>query len=371
MQHALQAGLASGLSATSGFHSSKPNPIPEGHDHSRDLTPSDFVPGPVSQTKVTYRGKKSNVDASWLCIGAWPWGDSATWHWDHEKEMGPLREAWQVCLESGVNHIDTAQVYGSGESERICGELVSGMKREDFVMQTKWWVLPADAQNLLKPRDAPLEKLKGTLERMKLDYVDVYLVHGHIHPQSIAVVAKSLAECVDQGLTKTVGVANYSEKDMLKMKEELGRYDVPLALNQCEYSILRRLPETSGLLQACKQHGIVFQSYSSLAQGRLSGKYDSWHEPPKEYRFSSYPMKEIEPALEAQKKIAEKHGKSVSSVALNYNLVHGIVPVVAVRKAMQAEDNCQALGWRLSDEEIAELDKVSFEGKHTSLWQQG
>ncbi|EMC93828.1 hypothetical protein BAUCODRAFT_36288 [Baudoinia panamericana UAMH 10762] len=370
MQKVLQTGLASGLSATSGIHSNKPNPMPDDHDNTRDLLPSSFIPQGVPKDKVLYKGKHHNVEASRICIGAWPWGDTATWHWD-DSEMGPLKQAWQTCLRHGVNHIDTAQVYGSGESERICGQLVSGMNRNDFVMQTKWWVLPADSKNILHPQDAPLVKLKQTLERLQMESIDVYLVHGHIHHQSISTVAKSLAECVDQGLTKTVGVANYSEKDMLAMRDELAKYDVPLAVNQCEYSLLRRIPETSGLLSACKQNDIVFQSYSSLAQGRLSGKYDRWHEPPKEYRFSSYPMKEIEPTLEVLKRIAERHGTSVASVALNYNLCHGIVPVVGVRKPEQAEDNCRALGWRLSGEEIAELDKVSFEGKTTSLWQQG
>lgn len=344
--------------------------MPKDHDHSRDLLPSSFVPRGVPHDKVVYRGKNGNVEASRIVIGSWPWGDKATWHWD-DSELGPLKEAWQVCLKNGVNFIDTAQVYGSGESERICGDLFSGMNRSDFVIQTKWWVFPGDAGNIAHPQDAPLVKLKGSLERMKLNYIDVYLVHGHIHAQSISMVAKSLAACVDQGLTKTVGVANYNTKNMLQMKDELAKHGVPLAINQCEYSLLRREPEVSGLLQACKQNDIVFQSYSSLAQGRLSGKYHSGNEPPKEYRFSSLPMKEIEPTLEVQKRIAEKHGVSVAAVALNYNLVHGVCPVVAVRKPEQAIQNCQALGWRLSDEEITELDKHTYEGKTTSLWQQG
>lgn len=336
----------------------------------KDLTSSNDVPQGVTQGPQIYKGKNGNVHASRIVIGAWPWGDTATWHYSPE-ELPAIKDSWNICLKKGINFIDTAQVYGSGESERICGEIVEGLQREDFVMQTKWWVLPADPKNLIEPRDAPLSKLKESLERMKLQYIDVYVVHGHIHPQSIAIVAKSLADCVDQGLTKTVGVANYSAEDMLKMKEELARYGVPLAVNQCEYSLLRRKAEVDGLLQTCKQNDIVFQSYSSLAQGRLSGKYHSGNEPPKEYRFSSYPMKEVEPTLEVQKKIAEKRGVSVAAVALNYNLIHGISPVVGLRKPEQAESNCQALGWRLSDEEIVELDKVSFEGNKTSLWQQG
>ncbi|KAK0254862.1 hypothetical protein LTR91_011438 [Friedmanniomyces endolithicus] len=116
----------------------KPPPMPKDHDDTQDLTPSGFVPQGFPEGKVTYRGKNSNVDASWITIGAWPWGDTATWHWDDATERGPLKQAWQILLKKGVNHIDTAQVYGSGESKRICGELVAGMNQNDFVMRTKW-----------------------------------------------------------------------------------------------------------------------------------------------------------------------------------------------------------------------------------------
>jgi aryl-alcohol dehydrogenase-like predicted oxidoreductase len=197
------------------------------------------------------------------------------------------------------------------------------------------------------------------------------MVHGPIHLQSIATIAKGMAECVDKGLAKCIAVANYDAQDMIKMQEELAKYGVPLAANQCEYSVLRRHPETSGLLQACKERGIVFQSYSSLAQGRLTGKYTPENPPPKEYRFSSYNMEDIQPVLVVLQKIATAHGTTISAVALNYNLCKGISPVVGVRKPQQAIDNCSALGWRLTNDEIREIDAVSFEGHATSLWQQG
>ena len=72
-----------------------------------------------------------------------------------------------------------------------------------------------------------------------------------IHASSIAQVAKGLAERVEEGMTRAVGVANYDEGDMIKMAIELAKYDIPLATNQCEYSVLRRHPETHGLLKAC------------------------------------------------------------------------------------------------------------------------
>lgn len=372
MQHVLQKGLQSGMSALSGIHhskTSKPKPVDPSFDGLAAVIPEDYTP--TGSTRITYRGKNGNVSASRLCIGAWSWGDKATFHWD-PSEIDAVRAGWKICVASGVNFIDTAQVYGSGESERITGDLFrsAGMKREDFVVQTKYYVVP-EIKELLHPKNAPVLKLESSLKNLGLEYVDIYLVHGPIHVQSFATVAKGMAECVERGLAKCIGVANYDVEDMLKMEEELAKYGVPLAINQCEFSVLRRLPETSGLLKTCKERGIVFQSYSSLAQGRLTGKYTVDNPPPKEYRFSSYDMKEVEPVNEVLRRIGETRGKSIASVALNYNLCKGITPVVGLRKPEQAEQNVAALEWRLSNAEIKQIDAVSFEGHSTKLWQHG
>ncbi|KAF2151490.1 Aldo/keto reductase [Myriangium duriaei CBS 260.36] len=364
----LQGALSMGLSTTSGFHSDKPNPVPEDHDDSEYILPQSFVPKGADRFKI--RAKGGDLEASYLSIGAWPWGDKATWNWKAEEREG-LTEAWKILVDNGINYIDTAQAYGSGESERICGELVKDMPRDSYIMQTKWWVVPDNITNITSPSHAPIKFLRQSLERLKLDYVDVYMVHGHIHASSIKQVAKGMAECVEQGLTKAVAVGNYGVEDMLKMKEELAQYGIPLALNQCEYHIIRRLPELEGMLKACRENDIVFQSYSSLAQGRLSGKYHEGNEPSSKHRFSSYPMKELEPTLQVLRKIAEKRGVTVAAVTLNYNIGKGVIPVVGVRNPDQANSNCQALGWRLTNEEYKEIDKVSILGKQTKLWQQG
>ena len=368
-QHVLQSGLASGMSAASGAnYAKKPNKVDPSFDGLAQVLPQSFVPN--SRSRLTLKGAKGDVQAPYISIGAWPWGDTATFHWKPE-ERPAVTEAWKELTAAGLNWIDTAQAYGTdGESERICGELFEGMNREDFVIQTKWFVVP-NVTNVLSPTHAPTKMLKASLERMKLDYVDIYLVHGHIHASSIAQVAKGLSECVEQRLTKAVGVANYNEADMIHMADELAKYNIPLATNQCEYSVLRRHAETHGLIKACRDRGIVFQSYSSLAQGRLSGKYNSEHEPPASYRFSSYPMKEVEPTLDVLRDIAQKQRVSVAAVALNYNISKGVVPVVGVRKPEQVKQNKEALGWRLTAEDIRRIDDVSFEGQATSLWQQG
>jgi aryl-alcohol dehydrogenase-like predicted oxidoreductase len=373
MQHVLQTGLASGMSAVSGIHSgkhTKPNPVRDSNPSFNGLAtvmPQDWTP--QATPNVVYKGKNGDVHAPPLCIGAWSWGDKATWHWKPEEEPAVI-EAWKQCVSKGINFIDTAQVYGTGESESICGRLVQGMPRDSYIIQTKYYMVP-QMKDILHPSEAPMRKLETSLKNFGLDYVDIYLVHGPIHVQSISTIAKSMADCVDKGMAKTVGVANYSLEDMLKMQEELAKYGVPLAINQVEFSVLRRIPELSGLLQACKERGIVLQSYSSLAQGRLTGKYTKDNPPPKQYRFSSYDMAAIEPVNAVLKVIADRHGVPISAVALNYNMCKGITAVVGIRKPEQAESNCQALGWRLSNEEITEIDGVSFEGHTTALWQQG
>ncbi|KAJ4365017.1 hypothetical protein N0V83_008633 [Neocucurbitaria cava] len=365
--------LASGMSAVSGIHTgdhARPNPVRETNpsfDGLATVIPESEIPS--ARDLVTYRGKNGNVQAPPLCIGAWSWGDKSTFHWD-DSELPAVQQAWQHCVSRGVNFIDTAQAYGTGKSEAICGSLFKGMNRNDFVIQTKYFVVP-QMKDILHPTCAPLKKLETSLKNLGVDYVDIYLVHGPIHVQSISMVAKGMAECVDKGLAKCVGVANYSAEDMIKFAEELAKYDVPLAINQCEFSVLRRKPELSGLLKACKERGIVFQSYSSLAQGRLSGKYNAQNQPPKEYRFSSYDMKDIDPVVDVLRRIGEKHGVKPGAVALNYNLCKGITPVVGLRKVQQAEEDCSSLGWRLTNEEVREIDRVSFEGHITILWQQG
>lgn len=209
------------------------------------------------------------------------------------------------------------------------------------------------------------ENAEGIVGEDEVDSVDAYPVHGHIHASSIAQVAKGLVEYVEEGMTRAVRVANYDEGDIIQMADELAKYDIPLAANQCKYSVLRRYPETHGLLKACRDQGIVFQSYSSLAQGRLTEKY----EPPDSYRFSSYPMKEVEPVLEVLNEIAQRVGVSVAAVALNYDISKGVVPVIGVRKPEQVKQNNEAFGWRLTDKNVRKIDKVSFKGKATSLWQ--
>lgn len=94
--------------------------------------------------------------------------------------------------------------------------------------------------------------------------VDLYQIHGPIHLRSLEVVADALAEAVKQGLTKTVGVSNYSLEETVRVYDRLKHHGIQLASNQVEYSLLRRTPETSGLIAECHKRGIAILGYSPL-----------------------------------------------------------------------------------------------------------
>ncbi|EWZ38896.1 NADP-dependent oxidoreductase domain-containing protein [Fusarium oxysporum Fo47] len=367
MDKALQAGLSAGMSAVSGMHSKKPN-WADPETAGANVLPTSYCPEPSS--RVEFPSPQKPVKASHICIGAWSWGDKSTWQWD-EKQLPDVILAWKTLYEAGINFIDTAEAYGDGESERIIGELVKNIPRESIVIQTKYFSTPLKAANFIHPVDAPIKSLKASLQRMNLEYVDIYLVHGPIHPQSIATIAEGMAQCVEQGLAHSIGVANYDVEDVQKINDELAKFNIPLATNQCEYNILRRYPELTGNIEKCKASGMIFQSYSSLAQGRLTGKYTKNNPPPKSHRFSSYKMEDLEPVLETLQRVAERRRKSIAAVALNYNISKGVLPVVGIRNVEQAKCAIEALGWRLTDSEMVEIDKVSIIGDKTVLWQQG
>ena len=133
-------------------------------------------------------------------------------------------------------------------------------KAEDVVIATKFFPYP---YRLSYPSSL-ISALRGSLERLQVDCVDLYQIHGPMHFRSIQVLADALAEAVKLDLTKTVGVSNYSTDEMIKMYDCLQKHGIQLASNQIEFSLLRRLPETSGHIAECHKRNVAVLGYSPL-----------------------------------------------------------------------------------------------------------
>lgn len=308
-------------------------------------------------------------------LGTWAWGDTSTWGmntYDRSYNFETIREAYARSVAAGVTLLDTAEMYGNGESERIIGRLLEEDKanRDRVIVATKFIPFPW-RWNL---KEALMGSLRASLERLRLPFVHLYQVHGPISLRSHEAMAEALAEAHAAGLTKAVGVSNYSEKEVRAIHAALARRGLPLASNQIEYSLLRTAPERNGLIRACQELGVVVLAYSPLGQGRLTGKYDRQHPPPGKRNFSAYPMQEIEPLIAELRRIGEQRGKTPAQVALNWLMCKRTLPIPGAKNGRQAEQNAGALGWRLSEAEVAELDRLAKPGK-TSLflrfWQHG
>ena len=167
-----------------------------------------------------------------------------------------IEEAWDASIDAGVTFFDTAEVYGGGESERIIGSLLAGdpARAAKVVVATKFMPSPWK----LNVQGAPAARRCGRpCGRLGLPAVDLYQIHGPISLRSHAALADALADAHRQGLVKAVGVSNYSVKETRSMAAALRTLEAcPLATNQIEFSLLRRAPETGGLLAACAELGV-------------------------------------------------------------------------------------------------------------------
>jgi aryl-alcohol dehydrogenase-like predicted oxidoreductase len=170
-----------------------------------------------------------------------------------------------------------------------------------------------------------------------------------------------LADAVQAGLTRAVGVSNYNEQQMHRAHAALAKRGVPLSSNQVEYSLLKRGPERKGLLAACQELGVTLVAYRPLCSGLLSGKYTPENPPPAR-RGRSYTrayLEKIAPLTALLREIALGHGKTPSQAAINWIICKGALPIPGARSARHVEDNAAALGWMLNADEVAALDKAS------------
>jgi aryl-alcohol dehydrogenase-like predicted oxidoreductase len=222
---------------------------------------------------------------------------------------------------------------------------------------------------------ALMTSLRASVERLQLPFVHLYQLHGPISLRSHAVMAAALAKARSAGLVKAIGVSNYSEKEMRALHAALAEHGVALATNQIEFSLLRTMPLSNGLFDACRELGVTVLAYSPLAMGRLTGKYNAQNPPPGRRQFSAFPMAEIEPVIDELRRLGDRHGgKTPAQVALNWIMCKGAVPIPGAKNEAQAAQNAGALGWRLSDDDVAALDHASKRGQRgifNRVWQHG
>ncbi|MEO7841820.1 MAG: aldo/keto reductase, partial [Anaerolineales bacterium] len=282
-------------------------------------------------------------------LGAWQWGDRIVWQYGHGYGQEEVRQAFQVSANEGIRFVDTAEIYGNGRSERLLGQFLKETD-QPILIATKFFPWPWRFT-----KGSVQRALKGSLARIGVESVDLYQIHWPSPVMNTDRLMGGLAECVKSGMTRTVGVSNFGQTRMLAAYSSLARHNIPLASNQVHYSLLSRAVEKNGTLARCKELGIRLIAYSPIEKGLLSGKYTT-DTPPPGSRAGNYAslLPKLEPLIKLMTEIGQDHGgKSNAQVALNWIICKGALPIPGAKNAEQAQQNAAALGWRMTEAEVA------------------
>jgi aryl-alcohol dehydrogenase-like predicted oxidoreductase len=308
-------------------------------------TSQDLVPLGKTELRITTVG-----------VGAWAWGDRMIWGYGGSSYTDDdIRAAFDVSLASGTNWFDTAEIYGLGKSERFLGKFLPSATKEVLVA-TKFFPFPWRLR-----KSALLRALKKSLKRLQLSHVDLYQIHTPFGRWSKPEYVSALADAVEAGLTRSVGVSNFDTEKTKRANESLQAAGIPLASNQVEYSLFDRSIEKNGLLAYCLENEITVIAYSPLAKGMVTGKYGPDNPPPGP-RKRMYPREKLQraqPLINLLREIGSRHDKSNAQVALNWTICKGTVPIPGAKNAKQAAENLGAMGWRLTSDEVTALDEAS------------
>lgn len=295
-----------------------------------------------------------------LCIGTWAWGDKLFWNYGSDYDSQQLREAFQTAMEIGTTFFDTAEIYGFGMSEEFLGQFMQQFNKP-VQIATKYGPAPWRLFG-----QSVTDALTESLKRLKLDRVTLYQVHWPFSfLMSQETLMNALADEVKRGRIEAVGVSNYSVEQMQQAHQILAARGVKLASNQVRYSLLTRQIESNGISDTARSLGVTILAYSPLAQGLLTGKYTPDAEKPSgarrlDPRFSKDGLQKIAPVTSLLQQLGGKYDRTPAQVALNWLIAQGnVVAIAGAKTAAQVRQNAGALGWKLSDDDVAQLEQVS------------
>ena len=273
-------------------------------------------------------------------------------------------EVIRVALDSGISWIDTAEIYGSGASERAVssGLAAAGKSPGDALITTKWFPLFKRAKGIQK-------SVEKSGSRLAPYPIGLYLVHQPMSVSSVKAQMNAMANLVDDGTVRGVGVSNFNKNRMTTAHEALAERGISLAANQVQWSMLDRRIESNGVLETAKELGVTIIAYTPLGMGILTGKLHS--EPERFDNMPSFRRRRLKRQLEktrqlvdALESIAQEHNATAAQVSLSWNInYHGetIVAIPGASKPIQAEQNAGAMNLTLSSEQMDHLSDISLE----------
>jgi aryl-alcohol dehydrogenase-like predicted oxidoreductase len=276
------------------------------------------------------------------------------------------RAVVDAALEEGVTLLDTADVYGATESERILGEILAG-RRDRFVVLTKFGLeVPGAPEGVARGSRAYVRwAVEGSLARLRTDVIDVYMLHRPDRATPLAETIAALGELVREGKARYVGISNVDAAQIDEAAAAAAELGVPLTCVESRYSLIRRDAEQE-VIPACERHGLGLLPYYPLESGLLTGKYRRGESLPEGSRFAAdspiWPAErwltdEVFDAVEALEALAAERGVGLLDLALG-----GLAAMPAVGSVIagattpeQVRANARAGRWQPSPDDLAAL----------------
>jgi aryl-alcohol dehydrogenase (NADP+) len=307
----------------------------------------------------------TGLKVSRLCLGCMTYGSSKWRPWVlDQQEALPF---FKAAIEAGINFFDTADVYSQGESEKVTGKaLKEYAKRHEVVIATKVnGPMGADPNNRGLSRKHILDGIDRSLMRLGVDYVDLYQIHRFDPQTPVEETLEALNDVVRAGKARYIGASSmYAWQFMNMLAVSKARGWTPFVSMQPQYNLVYREEERE-MLPLCREMGIGVIPWSPLARGFLAGG----REKPGEGNTERARTDEFAPRLyyrepdhavvEAVGAVAKARGVPNMQVALAWVLSKPVVtaPIIGASKAHHITDAVAALGLKLTDEEVAALEK--------------
>ncbi len=322
---------------------------------------------------------RTGLFVSELCLGTMTFGGGdGMWGKIGNLQQDEADKLVARAIDSGINFIDTADVYSEGRSEVITGQAIRNLKvpRDEVVVATKvYGTMGGGANSRGLSRSHILDGLKASLKRLQLDHVDLYQVHGFDPATPIEETVRALDILVQHGHVRYVGVSNWAAWQIVKAlgiadKHGLARFESL----QAYYTLATRELERE-LVPMMLSEDVGLMVWSPLAGGLLSGKYgrDMAAEQGSRRVCFDFPPVEKDRAfacIDAMRPMAESRGVSVAQIALAWLLHQKVVTsvIVGAKRVDQLDDNVAAASVKLTPEELATLGKLSAIGAEYPQW---
>jgi len=310
----------------------------------------------------------TGLKVSELCLGTMTFGGRGMWTAIGALPQDQVNELVKTSVDSGINFIDTANVYSEGLSEKMTGQAIRdlGLKRDDLVIATKVRGQMGEGVNDSGlTRKHILQQADESLQRLNMDYIDLYQIHGFDALTPLEETLEALDSLVKSGKVRYIGCSNLAAWQIMKAQGISARNHLSKFVSlQAYYTLAGRELERE-IVPLLLDQNIGLMVWSPLAGGLLSGKYGRNKETKEgrrvEYDFPPVDKEKAFDIVEVMEKIAADKNVSVAQIALAWLLHQPAVSAVIIgaKKPAQLEDNLNSVEIELTQDELAKLDEVS------------